>query len=217
MKLARIERLAATGELEVEHLLAILHCQEPDAAQRLARLSSEHGWSDVPEAALQATVPFATWVRVISSYLLSGIEGLTKIARENVNTPFVLAVLEELGDVGAVQGMLTIFKREIDAPESNVPVSFGIASSLNQILSFKSAPKISDTEARQIRTFLLKLYPLAVRDVDRATIVLALRGVGDQDTLAFLATVRAFSGAWSEVKATTVRSIKKRISASTEG
>lgn len=213
MKMARIEKLAVTGELEVEHLLAALRCREPDAAQRLLRMSSQHGWHEVSEAARQAMVPFGTWARIVSTCLSSGIEGLAVLAEDSVNTPFVLAVLEQLNDIAAVQGVLTIFKNEMKYPENSLDVSVRIASALNQILSFKTSPRVSDAEAQQIRNFLMKLYPYVGTEVDRASVVLAFRGVGNEETLEFLTAAKAFSGAWSEVKATTVRSIEQRISA----
>ena len=135
------------------------------------------------------------------------------LAKDSINTPFVLPALEELRDTAAVQGVLTIFSKEIDCPENNVEVSVRIAATLNLILSFNASPKISEIEAQRIRAFLFRLYPFAGKEVDRATVVLALRGVGNEDALAFLATVKAFSGAWSEVKSTTARSIKQRLRA----
>jgi hypothetical protein len=212
MKLDAIRKKAIAGTLEVEHLLAAAKQSTPDLASELRLLSAKLKWPSeglLPDGS--RVVPLAKWAEVVALYASGGYNSLTPVAADPANVAFVLGLLEELKTREALSFLLEAYAETFDTPALNLSVSLRVASALNLMLSFKPSAPITPSQASRVQTFLLGLYPHAEREGDRATIVLALRGVGDERTLAFISGLPSLAEPWGDVKATTLRSIRKRI------
>jgi hypothetical protein len=214
MKLDVIRKNAKAGTLEVEHLLCAAKLGIPGLAVELRRLSAELHWpseGSLPDGS--RVVPFGRWAEIVALYASDGYDGLASAAADPTNTKCILGLLEELKTPEALAFLLEDYALLIDGPKSDLPKALQIAGTLNNILSFKPLVPITSSQAQSIQDFLLALYTFVEREADRATVVLALRGVGDEAALEFVSALPEFAEPWSTVKATTIRSLRKRIRA----
>jgi hypothetical protein len=90
-----LERRAASGPLsiEVEHVLDVVHSEEPDAASRLRSLSRTQEWPGL-EGKAQSLVPLAAWADLVAHFLERGPDALVELAwsRDNPEELRALAV-----------------------------------------------------------------------------------------------------------------------------
>jgi hypothetical protein len=113
----------------------------------------------------------------------------------------------------AVEALAIWWPKVVTSPEEQPMLAWRLAAALNLTLSFKSAPNISDSISERIRQFGYRLYLLADTEVHRATALLMLRGVGDEQSLAFASTADEFAAPWAHTKRTVLAAIRRRVSA----
>jgi hypothetical protein len=212
MNIQSLRKKARDGSLEVEHVLQAAIERQPGLAEELSSLSEKHAWqfeSLQPDG--RRVVPFARWALVAASYVSGGFPELYEILDEPDNLPFVLGLVASIKTSESVVFILDICNQYLkDDPQSTI-AAFQIASSFNLLLSFKHAPVISAQQAKSIQDFLFALYPLAKSQVDRATVLLALRGVGDHNVMAFVETAADFTDPWADTKQVVIQAIRKKM------
>jgi hypothetical protein len=81
------------------------------------------------------------------------------------------------------------------------------------LLSFKQAAPVSSAQAAAIQNFLIAVYPSLQAEAQRATCLLALRGVGDQNAIQFVEAAADFKEPWSDTKPVVLRAVRKRVKA----
>jgi hypothetical protein len=209
MKESDLRRKARQGTLEVEHLLQAAVCRLPGLRAVLAEIAARDDWK-------KAEDPFATWAAVAVAYAEGGMDGLHALARGETSH-FVIGLLEELRSVEAVHALLTWWPEAITYPDGNSDLAWRIASTLNLVLSFKGAPQIEEVQHSEVRQFAYRLYDLAHTDLQRATSLLMLRGVGDAGSLAFVERADEFAPPWADTKGAVVRAIRRRVRAASRG
>jgi hypothetical protein len=215
MNITTLQRKARDGSLEVEHLLQAAAESLLGLSEELSRLGATHGWQlqgMQPDGT--RVVPFARWAAVASAYASHGFPGLRELAREPDEVPFVLGLLEHVFTNESVAFAIEICEKFLSTPEWPRELGFRVTATLNLLLSFKRAAPVTETQARAIQDFLLALYPRAQTEAERAVVILALRGIGDEGALRFIEAAADFTGAWSGTKEPALRAVRKRIKAS---
>lgn len=210
--LKSLRRRAADNSLEVEHILEAAAQRIEGLPDLLAELSATENWSEtthLPDGT--HVVPLARWARVGSAYCSDGISGLRVILREPDHESFVLALLEELHSVEAVNAVMEFFSDIIKSPNKDPRLADKVASTLNQILCFKPWVEMDSVTQEQIRHFATELIPISSDQVERATPVLLLRAVGDEASMELLDNLPPFTDAWETTIPTTKRAIRRRL------
>lgn len=212
MNIATLRKKARDGSLEVEHLLQAAAERQPGLADELERLTVEQQWSAkgiLPDGS--RVVPFAKWAEVAAEYSANDFDGLRELLTKSENAPFVFGLLEHLPTSASISIALEAAEGYLADLVSHREAAFHLASALNLLRSFKRAAPVTAVQARNAQVFLLTLYAHAKTEVERATVLLALRGVGDADALQFVESAEDFAAPWSTTKEVVLRAIRKRI------
>ena len=207
MNVANLRRKARRGALEVEHLLDAAVARVPHLSEELRQLASEHGWKTAQEIE-PGELPLATWAAVAAAYAEGGLEGLHVF--DQTHASYCVALLEEIKSESAVQALLTWWPEALSS-ESTPDFAWPIAAALNFSLSFKGAPDISEEHRESVCQFAYRLYRAAQTEVQRATALLVLRGVGDEQSLMFVAQADEFERPWADTKQNVTTAIRRRL------
>jgi hypothetical protein len=211
MKIIDLRRKAARGTIEVEHLLQAAVAHLPGLSAELQQLTVQYGWKTTEECETTQHVPLATWAKVASAYADGGFAGLRKFSPEYPT--FCIGLLEELRSGDTVDALLSWWPQALSSPEAETVLAWRIADALNLVLSFRGAPEVSGTHQAFVRQFAYRLYLLADTEPQRATALLLLRGVGNEQSFAFVSAAEEFTGAWSNTKRHVLAAIRRRIGA----
>jgi hypothetical protein len=207
-----LSRKAADNSLEVEHLLKVAAIGDAADAQFLRALKGEHGWSDTGREGRKLVVPFGRWADTVCRFLEDGYAGLVRLAEESAGAAeFCIGVLEEVRTPESVSTLLAIAGPVIARPEADIPLAVRVAGGLNRVLSFKGGPVIDPAAERRAREFLHRLLSVELSEVQRASAVCALRGVGNTASADLIAGLPPFKGCWAGLEGATVRQIKQRL------
>jgi hypothetical protein len=212
--LQTVRRHAARGTLEVEHVLRAAVPRPDGLPALLEALCAAEGWSDgglLPDG--RRVAPMARWARVAAAYCRDGTEGLRAVLRAPGHDAFVLALLQEVHSVEAVEAIFDLYAGCFAAPASDPALAERIASALNLILCSKPLVTVREEDVRRIRDFAAAQIALATTQVERASGVLLLRAVGDETSLALLDGLPPFTDAWKDTIPHTRRAIRARLAA----
>lgn len=212
MSLQSIRKKALTGSLEVDHLLREARLGTPGLGQLLLQLSEQLGWPHA-ELAPDGTreVPLAAWARVVAAYSNAGFPGMRDLALDSTLAPFVIGVVEELKTVEALAFLLEVFAVNLAQPERDIQLFIRLATAVNLMLSFKSAPPMREEQSELVQLFLFRLHSLARNHAEAALALLALSGVGSADAAAFVQASPRLAPPWANVQSTVLRAIRKRV------
>ncbi len=207
-----LSRKAAGNSLEVEHLLKVAAFGDASDAPFLRALKGEHGWSDTGREGRTRVVPFGRWADTVCRFLEDGYSGLVQATKDSAEAAeFCVSVLEGLKTAASVSAILAIGERVIEQPADDVKLAVRLADGLNLLLSFKGAPGIPPEVERKAREFLYRLLAVELSEVQRASVVCALRGVGDAESATLVASQPPFGGSWAGLEQLAVRQIKRRL------
>jgi hypothetical protein len=207
-----LRRKAADNSLEVEHLIKVAAIGEASDAPFLRALKAEFGWPDSGRKGRTRVVPLGRWVDTVCCFLEGGYDGLVQMARDSAeDADFCIPVLEEMKTAESVSALLAIGGPVLASPETNVRLAARLAEGMNQLLSFKEAPAVGGAVEQQVRGFLHLLLGLELTAVQKASVVCALRGVGDEDSLSLVAGLPPFGGSWVGLEQVAIRKIKRRL------
>lgn len=212
MSIIRLRKKSQNNTLEVEHILAAAKARVPGLREELDRLSDEFEWSNSNHLADGShVVPLAKWAEIAGAYAEGGINSLTLLAREPKNSGYIIGLLEELGSLEAVDALVEFFIEIMHNPQDFPETAWRLASAYNQLLSFKksSLPEISQADI--IRSFLDALLPIAKTDAQRACIICALRGVGNEISIKYLLSIDNLPYPYEKVRKASIRSIRQRM------
>jgi hypothetical protein len=209
MNIDDLIRKAARGTLEVEHLLQAAVARLPELRVELQQLVARHDWRTAAECETTRYVPLATWASVAGAYAEGGLAALRTFTDKHPT--FCIALLEELRSEAAVDALLSWWPGVMSSPEAERTLAWRIAAALNLVLSFKQAPEISVSCRNSVRQFAYRLYLVADTEAHRAKALLMLRGVGDEQSLAFVSGTEEFGGAWADTKRIVMRAIRRRL------
>lgn len=143
------------GELEVEDLLCLVHTSIDTS--ELQQLKEEFGW--IVQTG-ENEIPFAEWLDVVCTYLNEGYLGLLKLVESDEQKwiTFVLAVLEELKTIEALEVVLNFLNKYIDVP--NIILANLCFGSINLMISFDEVIKLSDSVKSILNGFIEKYLDL---------------------------------------------------------
>jgi hypothetical protein len=213
MKIGDLRRKARRGSLEVEDLLAAAKARLPDLAVELRSLSAQCNWSSVsslPDGT--RVVPLARWAETVAAYSEGGIQALAALASDKESVPCVIGVLEELSSSDSLDVLLSICS-EVKAPQAELHLAWRLAEAINLMMSFATKAPASEEQCKAAVAFLHMIYPLATDEAKRATVLLALRGVGGTESLALARSAADFYPPWQDVKARVATAITRRVGA----
>lgn len=207
-----LSRKAADNSLEVEHIVKVAELGDSSDASFLRALKEEHRWSDTGREGHKLVVPFGRWADTVCVFLEDGYPGLVRAAKDSPEAAdFCVSVLDDLKSAASVSALLAIGGPVIKRPAADVNLAVRLAVGFNLLLSFKGAPAIAPEVERKVREFLHRLLAVELSEVQRASVVCALRGVGDAESDALIASLPPFRGSWAGLEQSAVRQIKQRL------
>jgi hypothetical protein len=213
-----LRRKAAENSLEVEHLLKVAAAGDASDAAFLQAIKAEYGWSDTEVEKGERVAPLGRWVDVVCRFLQEGYDGIVRMAEESTDgADFCIGLVEEIKTAGSVSALLAIGGPVVARPAANIRLAARLANAFNLLLSFKRVPDVGASNERRVREFLHQILRLNLTDAQRASVVCALRGVGDAQSVALIAGMPPFKGSWAGLKQSAVRQIKKRLRRSQRG
>lgn len=202
-----LARKAAANSLEVEDLLRVAVAGDAADASLLRELKAKHAWSDTGHEGRRRVVPFGRWAEAVCRFLEQGYDGLARMAGEAADTAeFCIGVLEEVKTPESVSALLAL-ARTAERPEA----ATRLADAFNQLLSFKDGVALGSTVEREVREFLHPLLGTGLTENQRASVVCALRGVGDGESVALIAELPPFKGSYAGLEKAATRQIQQRL------
>jgi hypothetical protein len=227
MNLTNLRTKAKNNTLEVEHILQAAKLRLPNLKETLSELSLLNNWSyETYLADGSHVVPFAKWAQVAGEYAEGSFSALAALAKNPGLAPFIIALLEEIHSLESLNALIDFYMAYLKNPTENVAISWHLTLTINMLCSLKDAVPIKVDDASQIREFLssfyvastLKDFPLKsvqVKNIQiltiQANVVYALRGVGDESTLDFLAKISDFEYPYQDANKVAILAIKKRL------
>ncbi|WP_233962173.1 hypothetical protein [Pectobacterium versatile] len=212
MKISALRSKARRNTLEVEHILAAAKARVPGLRDELNRLSDEFGWSHSPYLPDGThVVPLAKWAEIAGAYAEEGIEALGVLAAEPDNVAYVIGLLEELRSHAAVDALIAFFPAVMQVPEQAPKTAWRLTTAYNLLLSIKGSVVATDEQATAVRTFLMRLLPLAMTEHHTLLIFCALRGVGDSSSLDLLASQNDLAPPNNTIRMSAIRAIRQRL------
>lgn len=212
-KLATLRRKAAANDVEVEHLTQFAVLGNPIAIPVIRELTAKHGWPRSNCVGDAHVAPLARWAEVVCTFLEGGCDALVEYARkpEPKSLYFAVSVLEQVKSAAAVLALAELADDIVRASPERTEDALKLASAINLALSFKNPPRVQPNTAAQLRTFLHGLFRLDLSEPQRAVIVCALRGVGDDESIRLIDQLPRFSGPWTGLESLARKAIHKRI------
>jgi hypothetical protein len=212
MNAADIRRLAHDGSLEVEHLLRAAKGGVPGLADELERLRSVLCWPlDAPQSDGRHAVPLARWAQVASAYSRGGLAALAPLAIDIAHCGFVLAMLEEVATVEALEALCLFYQPVMVRPESAPGAIAPLCRTINRMLCGRPGLEPPPSVGRRLRSFLHAALRLDDSPAQSALVVFALRGVGDEETLDLLAALPRFDSPFQGARGAAMRAIRRRL------
>ncbi len=191
----------------------------PEYAPKLAELFDELTESfDWPESNIVAgrhVVPFGRWTRVASVFIRGGYSALVELAvpsgAPSDDFPFCLSFLEKYKTPESVEAIVTIIEILQAKRSRTAEARRKTTESINLLLSFKDSPAPSNGQESTVRSFLHDNLREATTTSDRAVIMCALRGVGNEQSLKLVGNAGPLDSPWEDVPATVKRTIRRRL------
>ncbi|MEQ9849480.1 hypothetical protein [Pectobacterium brasiliense] len=212
MKLSALRAKARRNTLEVEHILAAAKARLPGLRDELNRLSDECSWSHSPYLPDGThVVPLAKWAEIAGTYAEEGIDALGVLADDPENVAYVIGLLEEIQSHAAVNALMDFFSAVMQTPENAPETAWSLTTAYNSLLSFKDGVVATDEQATAVRSYLMRLLPLATSEHHILLIFCALRGVGDSSSLDLLASQRDLAPPNDTIRASVIRAIRQRL------
>ncbi len=209
-----LSKRVANGTLEVEHLLKVAAVGDADNIHFLKALKREHGLSDSEFQGRRRVVPLGRWVDTICRFLEFGYTGLVQMASESQEmSEYCISVLEELRTPESVSALLAIGGVAIEQPTTDLTKAILLAGGINLIMSFKNPPTLNLSIVQQVREFLHKLLEINLSEEQRASVVCALRGVGDEESVTLIKLLPSFKAEWAGLEKTAIKRIRQRLQA----
>lgn len=212
-KLAKLRRMAANGDVEVEHLTEFAVLGDARAVPVIRELQAKHNWPHSNRVGDVHVAPLARWAEVVCTYLEGGCDALVNYARRTKPESLAFAV-SVLGEVKSAECVLALaeLSEDVDgvSPE-RLKDGLKLADAINLTLSFKNPPPIYPETAEQLRTFLHTLLGQDLSESERVRVVCALRGVGNEESIRLIGTVPKFIGTWTGLDSLACKAIRKRL------
>ena len=212
MKLSALRGKAKRNTIEVEHIVAAAKARVPGLGEELRRLAEEHEWhaaTRLPDGS--HVVPLAKWAEIAGAYADGGVDSLCHLVASPGNADYIIGLLEEIASPDAVSALIAFFPEAMHEPASAPRTAWRLVEAYNRLLSCKGGPALSNSQAETIRSFLVSCLAAATSETQRANVVYALRGVGDESSLTLLAAINDFAPPHDSARAMVMRVIRKRL------
>ena len=195
----QIAHLYATNELEVEDILALCHTASHSEAESLRAFALS-----LPEHEANE-VPYREWFRAVCMFLERGYDGLLELGRSLQGLPFALGVLKELNSAAALRAAVSL----ADTHESADAVE-AIFDTLNSLRAL--ANEVDSSAVTKVRALLHAVVACgqASPHDGYAAAMYALRGFGDESTVALLKCAKDPVGPFEDARNLALREIRKR-------
>ena len=211
--ITKLRRLAAKDAVEVEHLSTLAVIGDPRAAPVVRELQQRYAWPYDNREGDKHIVPLGRWAAVVCAYLEGGADALVAYARreEPQSFYFAVSVLRELKSPAAVLALAELAAEVTRDLRERIEDAVVLADAVNLVLSFKGAPVVYEQTAAQLRSFLHAALGQELNEAQRAAMVCALRGVGDERSIALIGAMPALAAPWGGLELTAVKAIRKRL------
>jgi hypothetical protein len=211
------------NNLEVEHLLRLVHTNDNTLVDALQDLKVSLKWHSIEHdhsvTSLDGIVPFGTWTDIICEYLKNGIARLVSIGqRKDRYSDFAIGVLEELNTAQSFDGLVRILLDCNYNLDTHLHTYFKTVNAINIVASFDQRPEDLDQftcslAAEYLLGFLSSTGDRPQIDSSKNSwCVLALRGTGDAVTVDRLNAIKYSNAVDRSLMDLTIKAIKKRVS-----
>jgi hypothetical protein len=146
-------------------------------------------------------------------YLEGGADALVAYARRDEPKSFYFAtsILSELKSAASVLAFAELAAGIESDLSRCIEDAIKLAEAINLALSFKGAPVVYEQTAAELRRFLHAVLQQELSEPQRATVVCALRGVGDESSVQLIGAMPGFVAPWSGLESTAIKAIRKRL------
>lgn len=214
-RLRRLRALAKKNDVDVEHLLAFAVLGDRAAVAPLQELKKQFEWHQLGRipGSTDRYAPLGRWVDYVCAYLDGGCERIVALAldreeqdvlREDGLSPgsYALGLLEELRTPESVAALLHIGAHGSEA------LALRCAGALNTLLGGKIRVALAPPQGDAVRVFL---HGLLDRKLVEPSVYLALREVGNAESIARIEQRRLADPLYEDVPKLVVKRIKQRL------
>lgn len=207
---ARLTRLRARAKrrhaVEVEHLVAFARLGDPAAAAPLRELAATHQW---PRSG-RGVVPLGAWVDAIAALLEQGVGALARQAKSKKLSPFiVVALLEEIPTHESTAALLELAKRaDKEGDAELLAVSLG---GLNTVFVGDPSFDATGSHARTARALVHRILKRKLSSREAFDCYCVLQLVGDESSLALIASRPPLTGDYKGEEAVAMRVLKRAL------
>lgn len=211
MSIASLRSKARRNALEVEHIIAAAKARLPGLCEVLNELSHEYGWSEsthLPDGT--HVVPLAKWSAVAGAYAEGGEQALEPFAARPGDEPFVIGILGEIRTDASLSALIAFFSTTMDTPDRAPEAAWRLVSAFNHLLSTKDAIVPTQEQAARVRLFPMRCLQIADAPARRASVLYALRGVGDASSLELIRSLEDLPCPHETARTSAIRAIRRR-------
>jgi hypothetical protein len=211
--LSRLLSEADGNAIDPEHLLAFVPTGRADLADGIQSLAEKHQWSREPGGHGKLP-PMGLWADAVACALQRGAAGLTTAALDHsrtlVDREIHLKTLGEFHSAEAATELIGIGER-LDRAPAGEALRKAVISTLNSILSFPPPVRLEPVVEARGRKIVEERLRSALGDAEFATALCALRGLGDESSLALVRSLGPLPPPWDDVPSVVTKAIRERL------
>lgn len=206
-----IRKRYKTHRLEVSHLTNIAARSDPSDAECLEQLAQELGWQQLEPG----FTPWDQWTTIVCEYIRGGGKRMVQLATQletfRVQFYFAIAVLQDIRTKESAAALCKIAEAIDGLPMHQIHRPVGqVAHGIRLVLLPKGAPSISASLERRIRKFAHSQVERFINDNELSDVISVLGCVGNSSSITLLKTIDDLPFPWHDMRADTIREIKKR-------
>ena len=158
--LAKLKRKAKRDDVEVEDLLAVAACGDPEAISVLEEMRATYQWPDTNRVGRSLVVPLGRWAKVVCRYLREGTQGMADLAladgEPELDREMAISVLEGIMTADSVRALMRVAGGTKPNTAKRRARANDVILAFNMLLSFHRGGEIvlTDEEVAAIREYI---------------------------------------------------------------
>ena len=207
----KLRRKAAKNLLEVEHLFLAARLGDASVVAAIREMQRQYEWPQSNLVNEEHVAPLGRWADVVCRYIEEGHDGLVALAKDSECRTFCIGLLEDLASAGSVRALVQICTPVLVDPKSHLSLAVRCSEAFNLLLSFNSLDEIGEDKRAEVRGFLHRLLGVDLTAAQRSTVICALRGVGDEESIRLIESSPSLDYPWHGTKETACKAIRTRL------
>lgn len=203
----QLNKLAESNDLNVEDIIEAAQTRDAVVSRVLRELQQKYRW---PERSIRnenggLTPPMGMWVNVACAFIESGYKGIIEFSDSPEKAHFALSFLQECNEKEAIEAILKIVEKH-----NGKNTLFEAVKAFNLILSFPDAPALNDEMTKSVRGLIHHCIGLSETDTELGTSLCALRGVGNDESIALMSGLPRLKGSWEGTEKLIIKAIRAK-------